>query len=112
MTVEKLDELQQKLEDGQPLDPGQCAKLIAEVWRLKTVIAGRTIEARTARDEVRELEVSLETARVENETLRCAVQELTDIHGLPACDLEKRWSNCAVRLRKRAAAEARAGQKR
>jgi len=106
VTVEKLSELQQKLEEGQPLDPGQCATLVAEVWRLKTVIAGKTMEVRTARDEARELQTSLDSARAENETLRREVEELKDIHGLPACELENRWSNCAVRMRKRAAEKA------
>ena len=107
MTVEKLNDLQQKLDEGQPLDAGQCATLMAEVWRLKTVIAGKTMETRTARDEARELQLSLDTARTENESLRREVEELKDIHGLPACELENRWSNCAVRMRKRAAEKAR-----
>ena len=112
VTVEKLSELQQKMEDGQALDPGQCATLIAEVWRLKTVIAGKTMEARTAHDEARDFQQALETARTENEALRREVEELKDIHGLPACELENRWSNCAVRIRKRAAEKAeRAPQK-
>jgi hypothetical protein len=113
VTVEKLSELQQKLEDGQPLDPGQCATLIAEVWRLKTVIAGKTMEARTAHDEARDFQRSLESAQAENEIIRREIEELKDIHGLPVCELENRWSNCAVRVRKRAAEQAeRAPQKR
>ena len=67
VTAEKLNELQEKLDKGQPLDPGLCATLIAEVWRLKTVIAGKTMEARTARDEGRELQASLDGARAEND---------------------------------------------
>ncbi len=106
MTVEKLSELQQQLENGQPLEPGQCATLVAEVWRLKTVIAGKTMEVRTARDEARDLQASLESARAENESLRREVEELKDIHGLPVCELENRWSNCAVRMRKRATEKA------
>ena len=113
VTVEKLSELQQKMEDGHPLDPGQCAMLIAEVWRLKTVIAGKTMEARAAHDEARDFQQSLDTARTDNVALRREVEELKDIHGLPACELENRWSKCAVRIRKRAAEKTeRAPQKR
>lgn len=107
VTVDKLNEFQQILDEGRPLDQAQCATLLAEVWRLKTVIAGKTMEARTARDEARELEFSLDTARTENASLRRELEETKEIHGLAACDLENRWSNCAVRMKKRAAEKAR-----
>jgi predicted RNase H-like nuclease (RuvC/YqgF family) len=112
VTVDKLNELQQMLDEGRPLDQAQCAMLIAEIWRLKTVIAGKTMEARAAHDEARELELSLDRARMENENLRRELEDTKEIHGLPACDLENRWSNCAVRMKKRAAEKARrAGEK-
>jgi predicted nucleic acid-binding Zn-ribbon protein len=106
VNVERLTELQEKLEHGQPFDLDECAALIAEIWRLKTVIAGKSMEARSARDESSDLQISLDETRAEIASLRRQVEELKDIHGLPACDLERRWSNCAVRIRKRAASKA------
>ena len=107
MRADKLTELQEKLESNQPLDADQCAALVAEVWRLKTVIAGKTIELRALQDEARALQLALDDARTDQAAIQREIDELKEIHGLPACELEQRWTNCAVRLRKRAAETAR-----
>jgi hypothetical protein len=101
VTADELNEFQQKLERGEMLTAKQCAGLVAEIWRLKTVIAGKTMEAQSARSEAHEAQLQLETAGNDNAELRRDVTELREIHGLPSCALENRWSNCAVRMRKR-----------
>ena len=36
-----------------------------------------------------------------NRLLQAENDQLKTMHGLPNCYLENRWSNCAVRMRKR-----------
>lgn len=100
MTVEELEELQQQLDKGQPLDPSQCAALLTEVWRLKTVNTSKAIEARVAREESDQATTAMNEARAENKALRLEAEQLQAINGLPICELEGRWSNCAVRKKK------------
>jgi hypothetical protein len=102
MTVEELDEFQQLLDQGTRLDAVQCATLLAEVWRLKTVNSSKAIEAQLARDESRRVATALNEARVEIDALRAELKQLKAINGLPECALEARWSNCAVRQKKSA----------
>ena len=100
INIEDLNDFQQQLKRGQAPQVGQCDALIAEIWRLKTLVSGKTIEMQTARDEARELEVLLKALMHENEALRAEIEQLKSIHGLPSCQLEGRWSDCAVRMRK------------
>jgi hypothetical protein len=100
MTVEELNELQQVLDQGHALDGSQCAALLAELWKLKTVNSSKAIEARVAREEADQTTTALNAARGENTALRLELERLTAINGLPGCELESRWSNCAVRMRK------------
>jgi hypothetical protein len=100
MTVEDLSEIQQLLDEGHLLDAQQCAALLAEVWRFKTANGSKTMEARLAREEADQVAATLNIARAENAALRGELEQLTAIYGLPVCELETRWSNCAVRKRK------------
>lgn len=100
MTVEELDEFQQLLDQGNLFDARQCATLLAEVWRLKTVNSSKVIEARLAREESNRVANALDTTHAEIEALRLEIEQLKAISGLPGCALEERWSNCAVRLMK------------
>jgi len=100
MTVDELNELQQLLDQGHLLDAQQCAALLAEVWRLKTVNSSKAIEARLAREEADQVAAALNVTRAENDALRRELEQLIAIKGLPVCELETRWSNCAVRKRK------------
>ena len=102
MTVEELNELQQALDQGQPLDAGQCRALLAEVWRLKNLNNAKTMEARVARDESSEATAALNAVRAESAALRTELQNLKDLNGLVVCELESRWTNCAVRKRRAA----------
>lgn len=100
LNVDVLNELQKSLDLGRLPAAEECGALVAEIWRLKTQVTGKSIEARTARDEVSRLETQLQAARAENEALRREIEEMKAVHGLPVCELEQRWSNCAVRMRK------------
>ena len=100
INVEELNDLQQQLKAGHSVQAGHWDALIAELRRLKTVISGKTIEADAAREQARELETLLEALVDENEKLQAEIDELKSVHGLPICQLEGRWTNCAVRMRK------------
>lgn len=100
MTVEELNEFQAQVDQGKPLDDAQCAALLAEVWRLKTVQTSKGIESRVARDEAERARAALDEALAENAKLRDDLERMTAINGLPVCELETRWSNCAVRQKK------------
>jgi hypothetical protein len=52
------------------------------------------------RDGYGRLEVELRNLIEANQLLRAEVEQLKAVHGLPQCELENRWSNCAVRMRK------------
>ncbi len=98
--AEELNDLQQQIASGYATDERQVAALVAEVWRLKTLIRSKTIELDAARAEAGELGSLLEMLLEENEAQKAEIENLKAVHGLPGCQLEGRWSNCAVRLRK------------
>lgn len=100
MNIEKLEELQRDV-NAQRL-PGlqDCSALIGEVWRLKTAMTAKDLEIGYFRDGYGRLETELRNVIEANRLLRAEVDQLKAIHGLPQCDLENRWSNCAVRMRK------------
>jgi len=100
MNIEKLEELQRDV-NAQRL-PGieDCSALIGEVWRLKTAMTAKDLELGYWRDGYGRLEAELRNMAEVNQALNTEVNQLKSIHGLPRCDLENRWSNCAVRMRK------------
>ncbi len=98
--AEELNDLQQQIASGYATDERQVAALVAEVWRLKALVRGKTIELDSVRAEAGELESLLEILLEENDALKAEIEESKAIHGLPVCQLEGRWSNCAVRMRK------------
>jgi hypothetical protein len=102
MLVERLNELQQKLTDGQLLDNAECFALISELWRLKASIASKMIERDVARDESTKTQTALDEATAALDSVRRELDELKANRGLYACPLENRWSKCAVRMRKQA----------
>lgn len=98
--AEELKQLQQRIVSGDLPDVMQINALVAELWRIKTLIRGKTIELDAARAEAAELEQILELLIVENDALRTEVEKLKTIQSLRSCQLEGRWSNCAVRIHK------------
>ncbi len=98
--AEELTELQEQIKAGDVPDASQVDALVTEIWRLKTLLRGKAIELDTARAEASELEQLLEALVAENDSLRAEVEKLKSIQSLTTCQLEGRWSNCAVRMRK------------
>jgi hypothetical protein len=100
MKTERLEELQQNINELKSLNLEECAALIGEVWRLKSALAAKDIEVsywRDAHDQVRtDRDRLIEADRL----LQAENDLLSSVHGLPSCELENRWSNCAVRRRK------------
>ncbi len=112
MKIERLEELQQDINRQRSLSIQDCAALIGEVWRLRTALTAKELEVSYLRDGQDELKAELdrmaETTRLlreDNDQLKAVLREDNDqlkaVHGLPNCYLENRWSNCAVRMRKR-----------
>jgi len=101
MNVDKLEELQRSIDAQRILSLDECATLIGEVWRLKTALTAKDLEINYWRDGHDQLKLELADANESNQSLRDEVDELKSVHGLAACELENRWSNCAVRLKKR-----------
>lgn len=101
MNVEKLRELQRKIDDGQPLSAQECSLLIGDIWKLKTALTGKTIETDYWRESCAKLNSDLVTIAEDRDRLGTEAEELKAVLGLPRCDLENRWSNCAVRQLKR-----------
>jgi len=101
MKVERLEELQQDVNGQRPLSIQDCAALLGEVWRLRAALTAKDLEVsylRYSQDQLKaELDRTAETTRL----LRADNDQLKAVHGLPNCYLENRWSNCAVRMRKR-----------
>jgi predicted nuclease with TOPRIM domain len=101
MTVERLQKLQQDVNESKPCALDDCAALIAEIWRLKTSLTGKDMEVAYCRENCDNLNGELSRINQANDLLRAEVDELKAVHGLATCELENRWSNCAVRLKKR-----------
>jgi predicted nuclease with TOPRIM domain len=101
MTVERLQELQQDVSEGKPCALEDCSALIAEIWRLKTSLTGKDMEVAYCRENFDNLNGELSRINRANELLQAQVDQLKAVHSLAACELENRWSNCAVRLKKR-----------
>jgi hypothetical protein len=105
MTVDELNHIQRRVEDGLSLSDQECAALVAEVWRLKAANSGKLIEAATAREDANTAEKALSEALGDNELLRQEILQLKALDSLSRCDLERRWSNCAIRQKKAAQAK-------
>jgi hypothetical protein len=101
MKIERLDELQQDINELRSLSVEDCAALIAEVWRLRAALAAKDLEVGYLRDSHDQLKADLDRTAETIRLLRADNDQLKAVHGLPDCFLENRWSNCAVRMRKR-----------
>ena len=101
MKIERLEELQQNVNELRSLSLEECAALIGEVWRLRTAQTAKELEISYWHDAHDELKEDLDRATAANRLLQTENEQLKAVHGLPVCDLENRWSNCAVRMRKR-----------
>ena len=101
MKVERLEELQQDINAQRSLSIQDCAALIGEVWRLRTALTAKDLEISYLRDNQDELKAELDRMAETTRLLREDNDQLKEVHGLPNCYLENRWSNCAVRMRKR-----------
>jgi hypothetical protein len=101
MKIEKLEELHQIVNAQRPLDLEDCAALIGEIWRLRTAQTAKELQISYGKDSNDQLTAELEQIREAYRLLQAETDQLKAIHGLPNCELENRWSNCAVRMRKR-----------
>jgi hypothetical protein len=101
MKVERLEELQQDVNGQRPLNIQDCAALIGEVWRLRAALTAKDLEVSYLRNSGDQLKAELDRATETTRLLRADNDQLKAVHGLPNCYLENRWSNCAVRMRKR-----------
>ena len=101
MKVERLEELQQDVNRQRSLSIEDCAALIGEVWRLRAALAAKDLEVSYLRDSQDRLKADLDRTDETARLLRVDNDQLKAVHGLPHCYLENRWSNCAVRMRKR-----------
>jgi hypothetical protein len=101
MKIERLEELQQSINAVRSIKPKDGAALIAEIWRLRTAQTGKELEVSCLKDGHDRLKVELNRMAEANRLLQAENDRLRSTHGLPKCDLENRWSNCAVRMRKR-----------
>lgn len=101
MKVERLDELQQDINRQRSLSIQDCAALIGEVWRLRAALTAKELEISYLHDGQGQLKAELDCMTETARLLRADNDQLKAVHGLPNCHLENRWSNCAVRMRKR-----------
>jgi len=101
MKIERLEELQSKIDALRSLNPEECAALLGEIWRLRTVQTAKKLEVAYLKDVQDRLKAELDRMSESNHLLQAENDQLKSVHGLPKCDLENRWSNCAVRMRKR-----------
>jgi hypothetical protein len=100
MKIERLERLQRDISEQRLPQLEDCSALIGEVWRLRTALSGKDLEVGYWRDSHHKLEADLHGMAEANQLLTAEIDQLKAVHGLPKCDLETRWSNCAVRLRK------------
>ena len=101
MKIEKLEELHQHINALRSLNLEECAALIGEVWRLRVAQTGKDLEVSYWKDSHGQLKAELDRMTEANRLLQAENDQLKTMHGLPNCYLENRWSNCAVRMRKR-----------
>ena len=106
MKIEKLEELQAQVNALQALSLEECAALIGEIWRLKTAQTAKDLEVGYLKDGHERLKEELDRVIESNRHLQVENDQLKSVHGLPECELENRWSNCAVRMRKRRESQA------
>ena len=101
MKIEKLEELQESVNALRPISSEECAALIGEVWRLRTAQTAKDLEVSYWKDGHELIKAELDRLAEANLMLQRENDQLKAVHGLPGCALENRWSNCAVRMRKR-----------
>ena len=101
MKIERLEELQQDINGQRSLGLQDCAALIGEVWRLRAALTAKDLEVSYLRHSQDQLKAELDGMTETTRLLRADNDQLKAVHGLPNCYLENRWSNCAVRMRKR-----------
>lgn len=101
MKVERLEELQQDVNTQRALSIQDCAALIGEVWRLRAALTAKDLEVSYLRHSLDQLKAELDRLTETGRLLQAENDQLKAVHGLPSCYLENRWSNCAVRMRKR-----------
>jgi hypothetical protein len=100
MRTETLFEFETTLDLGTPLSVEETLDLIREVWRLKTALIGKNIDLGYWRDSHNQIKADFDNLKEENQRLNQEVSRMMAVAGLPRCDLENRWSNCAVRCLK------------
>jgi hypothetical protein len=101
MKTETLLEFEEKLKMGRALGVDESLALMSEVWRLKTALAGKNMGLGYWRDSCNQAKNDLERLADENRSLHEEMSRLAAAIALPRCELESRWSNCAVRRLKR-----------
>jgi hypothetical protein len=101
MKIKRLEELQQSINALRSIDPEEGAALIGEIWRLRTAQTGKELEVSYLKDRHDRLKAELDHISEANRLLQAENDQLKSTYALPRCDLENRWSNCAVRMRKR-----------
>jgi hypothetical protein len=108
MQTHALIELEESLNRGKPLGIDESLALVNEIWRLKTALTGKNIDLGYWRDSYTQSKAECERIIAENHRLNEEIGALMALIGLPNCELENRWSNCALRRVKLACvAEAR-----
>jgi hypothetical protein len=100
MNIERLEKFQQDVNSQQLLGLDDCAALIGEIWRLRTANTAKELEVNYWQHLHSDVSGELSRMKEANQLLRADIDALKAVHGLPKCDLENRWSNCAVRVRK------------
>ena len=97
MQTEALFELDATLSKGGHLGIEESLALLNEIWRLKTALTGKNMDLSYWRDCHNQAKADLERVLEENRRLSEEVSDLMTLIGLPNCELENRWSNCALR---------------
>ncbi len=97
MKAEALLEFEEHLKAGRPLTVEECLALLSELWRLKTALAGKNMGMSYWRDSYTQAKSDLDRVTDENRRLNEEMSHFAAVIALPRCELESRWSNCAVR---------------